>query len=93
MRPRQHPKGRGVRHGQHVPAAAHGLAAKAAVTGENVLENAIRRIHREQCGRKRHSVPDRLENRRASIGRVRTMPCVSTTATRTTSNFASSIFA
>jgi hypothetical protein len=57
MRPRYGAKGGEVRHGQHVAAPAHRLAAEAAIGSKDILEDAVGRIHREKRGRKRYSVP------------------------------------
>ena len=60
VRPRQDSESGEVRHGQHVPGATHGIAAKATVLRKDVLENDIGGIHGEERGRKRHSIPRRL---------------------------------
>ena len=61
--------------------------------GKDVLEDAVGRIHREKAVVNATPFRAAWENSRASIGRTRTMPWVSTKATRMTSSFSSSIFA
>ena len=61
MRPRQDTKRGEIRYRQHVACATHRIAAKAAISGKDVLKDVVGRVHGEQRGREWNSIPRRLE--------------------------------